>query len=128
MAQGTLLTAFLAETVLITYRQYAGGGVQVPTSAPVPLPIPASYTAPIIAYGALALIPGEGARLAGMIGWGLVVATLLNLWNPSGSVKQQTTVPGGPAPGQPAKQIPAGQGGDFTRSQAPNFIGPLPSN
>lgn len=92
------MSAFLAETVLITYRQYAGGGVQgggikVPDSAPLNLPLPASYTAPIVAYGALALIPGEGQRLATAIGWGLVVATFLNLWNPSGKVKEQIQVP-----------------------------------
>ncbi len=33
-------------------------------------------------------------------------------------------IPGGP-PGKTA--VPAGPAGDFTRTQAPNFMGPLPS-
>lgn len=104
MANATLLSAFFAETAIITYRQYQGGGVQVPYTAPVPLPLPSTYTAPIVFFGALALIPASGATFAGLVGWGIVVATLLNLWNPSGQVQgaivsnvtQQSTKPAGP--------------------------------
>ncbi len=83
----SLLAAFFAQVAIITYRTYrgassgvAGGGIAVPTQAPMNLPLPASYTAPIFVYGVLALVPGEGQRVAGMVGWGFVVATLLNLW------------------------------------------------
>jgi hypothetical protein len=113
----SLLTAFFAEVALISYRQYAGsgvsgGGIQVPQQAPLNLPLPSAYTAPIIFYGALALVPGQGQHIAGMIGWGIVIATLLNLWDPSGNVKGQ----------------PLAAGGDYTRSQLPGFTGPLPSS
>lgn len=84
----SLLAAFFAQIVIVTYREYAGsgvsgGGINVPNQAPLNLPLPADYTAPVLIYGGLSLIPGQGQRLAGMIGWGLVVATLLNLWDPA---------------------------------------------
>jgi len=83
-----LLSAFLAEVVIVTYRAYsksgvAGGGISTPDQAPLNLPLPSYYTAPILAYGALALIPASGQQFASMVGWGLVVATLLNLWDPA---------------------------------------------
>lgn len=82
-----LMTAFLAQVGIITYRAYAGsgvpgGGIQVPATAPMNLPLPSWYTAPMFIYGALGLIPDSGQRVASMVGWGLVVATLLNLWQP----------------------------------------------
>ena len=89
-----LLSAWLAEVVLITYRsakqQSVGKGVASPPIAG--LPLPSEYAASFIIYGALAFIPGEGAKVATAIGWGLVVATFLNLWDPA-------TIgnPGGPA-------------------------------
>lgn len=110
---GSLLTAFFAETAIVSYRAYHNG-ISIPAQAPINVPIPAQYTSVVIAFGALALIPGEGARVAGAIGWGLVVATLLNLWSPAGKAAQTT-----------AKQTTKTP--DLTRSQAPNFMGPLPS-
>ena len=131
---GSLLAAFMTEVALVTYRNYAGsgvagGGVQVPGQAPLNLPLPADYTAPVVAYGVLAVFPPSASTVAGAIGWGLVVATLLNLWDPAGKVKPVAAqVPGGPVAGQSPTQVPQGQGGDFTRQQAPNFMGPLPSS
>jgi hypothetical protein len=92
-----LLSAFLAEVVIVTYRTYsrsgvAGGGLQVPAQAPMNLPLPSYYTAPIIAYGALALVPASGQQFASLVGWGLVVATLLKLWDPTVGTKQVPTL------------------------------------
>ena len=117
MASGSLMTAFFAQTVIVTYRSYAGsgvkgGGINVPAQAPIGLPLPSTYTAPVIAYGALALLPPAAQPVAGMIGWGLVVATLLNLWDTAGNV---------------VSGAPQAKGGDYTRTQDPNFMGPLPS-
>lgn len=83
----SLLAAFFAEVALITYRAFSqsgvtGGGISTPAQAPINLPLPAYYTAPIIFYSALALIPDSGAQFAAALGWGMVVATGLNLWNP----------------------------------------------
>ncbi|HVH77977.1 MAG TPA: hypothetical protein VM782_01185 [Stellaceae bacterium] len=107
----SLLAAFFVETVLITYRQMRGGGIQVPAQAPLSLPLPSSYTAPIVFYGALALIPSpEGQRFAGLVGWGIVVATLLNLWDPAQPVNLQLGGLSGvkpvPQPKQPDKPAP----------------------
>lgn len=112
---GSLLAAFVAEVTLITYRQYsqggvAGGGINVPGSAPMNLPLPASYTAPIIAFGALALVPPSGQSFAGLVGWGLVLATVLNLF-PGARSTVTLTPPGG----QPT-QYSAGPGGTIQYS------------
>mgnify|MGYP001545292766 CR=1 FL=1 len=133
----SLLGAFLAQIVIISYREYAGsgvagGGINKPAQAPISAPLPSAYAAPIIVYGALALVPGQGQRVAGAIGWGFVVATLLNLWNPAGKVNPAasqlspnatlTNFGINPAAPQPAA------GTDYTRNQAPGFMGPLPSS
>jgi hypothetical protein len=80
--------------VLITYRGAKNGGTTADV-VPIPhLPLPSEYASTFIIYGALAFIPGEGQRVASLVGWGLVVATFLNLWNPGGSVKSAATVAG----------------------------------
>lgn len=101
-----LLTAFLAEIVLISYRNLAGGGTQVPATAPIPLPLPSQYTAPIAVYGVLALVPAGGQQIAGLVGWGLVVATALNLWNPGGTVKAQVSASPSTKPLNPSQPNP----------------------
>lgn len=95
----SLYAAFFTQVGIVTYREYAGsgvsgGGIITPTQAPIGLPLPSVYTAPIIVYGALALFPSSAGNLPGLIGWGFVVATLLNLWNPSGKVNAPASVQG----------------------------------
>lgn len=80
-----LYSAWLTEVVLLTYRATRKGANAGTVS--VPLPLPAQYAATFIVFGALGLIPGEGQKVAGVVGWGLVVATLLNFWDPSGKVR-----------------------------------------
>lgn len=75
----------IAETVLITWRSAsrtkAGTGLaNKPISA---LPLPSEYVGALIIYGALSLATGELERPATILGWGLVVATLMNFWDPS---------------------------------------------
>jgi hypothetical protein len=79
----TLTAAWLAELVLIAYR----GGKQTSTVRPIAhLAMPAEYASTFIIYGALSLVPdGPASRVAGLVGWGIVTATLLNLWDPPGS-------------------------------------------
>jgi len=92
-----LLSAWLAEVILITYR---GAANKAFTNNPVPgLALPSEYVSTFIIYGALAFVPGEGQKVATAFGWGLVVATFLNLWNPGGSVKQAATVESNAATG-----------------------------
>jgi hypothetical protein len=77
----TLTTAWIAELVLIAYRS----SKQTGAVRPIPgLALPSEYAASFIIYGALSLVPeGPGARVAGLVGWGVVVATFLNLWDPA---------------------------------------------
>lgn len=96
-----LLTAFLAEVALITYRNVKPG-ISVPTDAPIPAPLPSVYAAPAIAFGLLGLVPSRGQSVAGMIGWGLVAATFLNLFvldpkTGAVSVNKPTAAPAAPA-------------------------------
>ncbi len=78
---GSLLTAWLVEIGLITYRGAKQGRyVNNPISH---LALPSEYTATFVVYGGLALVPGAGKPVAAAFGWGIVVATLLNLWDPA---------------------------------------------
>jgi hypothetical protein len=90
-----LLSAWVAEIVLIAYRGAKSGST---ANNPIPhLALPSEYASTFIIFGALAFIPGQGQRVASAVGWGLVVATFLDLWNPGGTVKtaasSDTTAP-----------------------------------
>ena len=78
----TLLAAAFVETLLVTYRAVTQGGTKTPTAAPIHAPLPSLYTSVIVVYGALGVLPKSLAPLPGMVGWGFVVATLLNLYTP----------------------------------------------
>jgi hypothetical protein len=85
-----LLSAWIAEMVLIAYRGAKSGET---ANNPIPhLALPSEYASTFIIYGALAFVPGDGQRVAAAIGWGLVAATFLDLWNPGGTVKGSTPV------------------------------------
>ncbi|HLI23581.1 MAG TPA: hypothetical protein VKU91_01395 [Acidimicrobiales bacterium] len=90
---GSLLAAFFAEVVILSYKAYSrsgvpGGGIAVPAEAPIGLPLPSYYTAPILGFGALALVPGQGQQVAALVGWGFVVAAFLNLWPATPAVQK----------------------------------------
>jgi len=102
-----VLPAALAEVVVITYRDVKNGSS---TDNPIPhLPLPSQYTAVMIVYGALSLFSGDASKFAALFGWGLVAATLLNLWTPNGGVNgaagstlTNVTTPSGTGPVGPA--------------------------
>lgn len=75
-----LMTAWLTEVVLITYRATKRGENQGTRS--VPFPLPSQYASTFIVYGALGLLPQRASGVASLVGWGLVVATFLNLYDP----------------------------------------------
>lgn len=81
-----LLGTFMFETALITYRAVTGGQVVAKkgqqSTAPLPAPLPSVYTSAVLIYGGLGLLPRSLAPLPAMVGWGLVVATFLNLYKP----------------------------------------------
>ena len=69
-----LFGAAMVETALVTWRDITG------TKIPPP---PSDYVAIAIIYGGLGLLPDSGQGFANVVGWGLVVATLLNFWTPT---------------------------------------------
>lgn len=74
-----VLGAFFAQVVIITYKATAGG-VRTPATAPLPVPLPASYTGAALIYGGLSILPAALAPVTTLVAWGLVVATLLNVF------------------------------------------------
>lgn len=109
-----LLAAFFTEVILVTYRTVSQGGVKVAggtgatgSTAPLPAPLPSLYTSTIIIYGGLSLLPQSLAPVPALIGWGLVVATFLNLYTPGSAnasaasnaalAKSLSSTPGVPA-------------------------------
>ena len=73
-----ILSAFMAEIILITYRGAKAG--KLTKDLPVGhLPVPADYVGAMIIFGLLSALPGELKRPAGVMGWGIVVATALNV-------------------------------------------------
>jgi hypothetical protein len=84
-----VVTAAIAEAIVITYRDVKNGSNK---DNPIPhFPLPSQYASVAIVYGALSFAPKTFENVAGAIGWGFVVATLLNLWTPGGGVKLATT-------------------------------------
>lgn len=71
---GALLSAFVAQVLLISYRDIHAQGV---------LPLPSDFVAAGGIYGALGLIPESGQKFAAAVGWTLVLANYMNLWNPA---------------------------------------------
>lgn len=84
-----LFGAFLFEVGLITYREVTQGGLVVrkgsQSTAPLHAPLPSLYTSAIIIYGGLGLLPNSVAPIPALLGWGIVVATFLNLYTPGGA-------------------------------------------
>lgn len=88
----TVTLAWIAELIVITYRSgkqqsvagAGGNGQPVNLTRPIAhLPMPSELAATFIIYGALSFVPGRGQQVAGYIGWGIVLATVLNLWDPT---------------------------------------------
>ena len=82
-----LMSAAVAEVALVTYRAAAQKKTEI--RRPIAnLPLPSEYASVIIVFGALNFLPDSAGNLPALVGWGLVLATALNLWNPNGTVKQ----------------------------------------
>ena len=73
--------AWLAEGVLITWRGASQGKY---AKNPLPhIPLPSEYVASFIIFGALSMFSGQAQRPATAAAWGIVLATALNLWDPT---------------------------------------------
>lgn len=101
-----VLYPWLIEAGFLTWRtvtrgrpQQAGGGK---------IPWPADYVSTFVVFGALGVIadssPGA-SRAATLAGWGFVIATVLNLFDPTSLAKAQAT-----QAAQVPNQVPQQQG------------------
>ena len=87
-----IIGAWLAEVIIISYRGSRQGKFK---DNPIKnFALPSEYVATIIVFGALSLIPKNSDlyRIAGATGWGLVLATTLNLWTPGSGVSQASPI------------------------------------
>jgi protein-S-isoprenylcysteine O-methyltransferase Ste14 len=75
-----VVTAWLVEVVVITYRASQKGQSQ--GTAQVSLPMPSVYASTFLVFGVLGLLPAGASTFASVAAWGLVLATFLNLWAP----------------------------------------------
>lgn len=75
--ENALFTPALVEVALVTIRGIFG---KASKATPIPhLPLPSEYLDILIVFGGLSLLPGQANRVGGYIGWGLVIATALNM-------------------------------------------------
>jgi len=75
-----LLAPIVAETVLITYRDIKNGSN---VNNPIPhFPLPSQYLSVAVVFGTLSLLPKQYDRLSSIFGWGMVIATALNVFTP----------------------------------------------
>jgi hypothetical protein len=77
-----VIAALITELALITYR---GAGTKNQTQNPIPkVPVPAEYAGAFIVFGILSFATGPAAAPANVFAWGLVAATVLNLFPETG--------------------------------------------
>ena len=69
-----LLAAALVEAGLVTWRDLKVSKLPPP---------PSDYVAVAIVYGGLSLLPDSASSVASLFGWGLILATLMNFWDPA---------------------------------------------
>ena len=81
-----LLAAALTETVLVSWRDLKVSRIPPP---------PSDFVAVAVIYGGLALLPESASTFTSLVGWGFVVATWLNLWDPARpvSLTPATSIP-----------------------------------
>lgn len=76
---GGVTTAWLAEIIIITTRDIKAGA----SNTVAGLPLPADYLATFAVFGVLGALPASADTFAAVTGWGFVIATFLNLFNPT---------------------------------------------
>lgn len=74
-----VVTAWLAEMVIITLRDVKKGA----TNNVAGFPLPADYLASFAIFGVLGALPDSASTFAAVTGWGFVIATYLNFVDPT---------------------------------------------
>jgi hypothetical protein len=109
-----MLASWATEIVLITLRdlQISPPGITWKSQGNRigPLPAPGDYLATFVIWAPLSFLADtKAAPVAEAIGWAYVLATLLNLFNPSNPLSTGTSTPTQPAAGHTG--INTSQGG-----------------
>jgi hypothetical protein len=89
-----LFTAWMAQIGLITWRTFSQGKRA---------PLPSELAATVVVYGTLSVLSGGAETPAAVVGWGLVVANLLNVIDPTNPTGKGA-VESGQAPASPTSQ------------------------
>lgn len=76
---GGIVVPWLAEMIIITIRDLKKGS----TNNVAGLPLPADYLASFAIFGVLGALPESANTFAAVTGWGFVIATFLNLVDPT---------------------------------------------
>lgn len=76
---GGVVAPWLAELILITIRNTKKGA----SDNIAGFPLPADYLATFAIFGVLGALPSSASTFAAVTGWGYVVATALNLFDPT---------------------------------------------
>lgn len=90
-----VIAPWLVEIVLLSWRDLLGNSPSTPGEKRLPWPSELLYT--FVLFGVLSVLPGEGKKVGAAIGWGIVVATLLQVWSPANPT--QVNAPQNPANG-----------------------------
>lgn len=75
----SVILPWLVEVGIITYRDFKKGSPDNVGG----LPLPADYFATFVIFGALSLFTGGAEKPATLAAWGYVIATFLNLFDPT---------------------------------------------
>lgn len=73
-----LLLAALVEAGIISWRDLSKDAM---------LPLPSDYVAVAIYFGGLSLLPESASTFTSLMGWGMVLATFLGLFDPTNPTK-----------------------------------------
>ena len=97
---GSLYAAGLTNLAITAYRASKQGTL---AANPVPhLPMPSQILSIAVVYGGLSLVSGDLEGPAAAFGWALVVASLLSLWTPGGTVAKAAATTSGASTTSPA--------------------------
>ena len=80
-----VITAWIAEMLIITARDVKKGA----SNNVAGFPLPADYLASFAIFGVLGALPNSASTFAGVTAWGFVIATFLNFVDPTLGAQNQ---------------------------------------
>lgn len=84
----SLVWPWVTEIAFISYRD-------VTQNKPARPPLPSEFLATFVVFGGLTLVAQANTRVASLMGWGFVIATALNVFNPQAQNRKTLLNPAG---------------------------------